>query len=240
YHISDVTVDGASVGAVSSYTFTNVTANHTIAAAFGGLYYSQGSLAPNLTSSWSSVRGSGGTPPTSFTSGDMLVIQNGHNMTTTAAWNVTGSGASIEVENGGTLTATLIVSVPTFQVDNGGTYVHNAVSGTNQGAATDIPGSISRSFGASSTVQILKWASGGSNPVDLPNVAWGNLTINVGTLSGNWNQAGNLQTVNGNLTIQATGGGTNQFQITSNVLTTLNVAGNYTQSGGYLAFSSSN
>ena len=34
YHIADVLVDGASVGAVSSYTFTNVVANHTIAASF--------------------------------------------------------------------------------------------------------------------------------------------------------------------------------------------------------------
>jgi len=34
YHILDVGVDGASVGAVSAYTFTNVTANHTITAAF--------------------------------------------------------------------------------------------------------------------------------------------------------------------------------------------------------------
>jgi hypothetical protein len=34
YHILDVGVDGASVGAVSGYTFTNVTANHTITAAF--------------------------------------------------------------------------------------------------------------------------------------------------------------------------------------------------------------
>ncbi len=34
YLISNVTVDGTSVGAVSTYTFTNVTANHTIAATF--------------------------------------------------------------------------------------------------------------------------------------------------------------------------------------------------------------
>jgi hypothetical protein len=34
YHIADVLVDGSSVGAVSSYTFTNVTANHTIAVSF--------------------------------------------------------------------------------------------------------------------------------------------------------------------------------------------------------------
>ena len=37
YHVADVLVDGASVGAVTSYTFTNVTADHTISASFGQL-----------------------------------------------------------------------------------------------------------------------------------------------------------------------------------------------------------
>src|SRR5439155_1562734 len=32
YHVADVLVDGVSVGAVTSYTLNNVTANHTIAA----------------------------------------------------------------------------------------------------------------------------------------------------------------------------------------------------------------
>ena len=34
YHVADVTVDGVSKGAISSYTFTNVTANHAISATF--------------------------------------------------------------------------------------------------------------------------------------------------------------------------------------------------------------
>src|SRR5205823_4934912 len=34
HQVADVLVDGSSVGAVASYTFTNVTANHTIAASF--------------------------------------------------------------------------------------------------------------------------------------------------------------------------------------------------------------
>ncbi len=38
YTIADVTVDGTSVGAVSTYTFSNVTADHTIAATFGQMY----------------------------------------------------------------------------------------------------------------------------------------------------------------------------------------------------------
>lgn len=37
YQITDVLVDGVSVGAVSSYTFTNVTANHTISATFAAI-----------------------------------------------------------------------------------------------------------------------------------------------------------------------------------------------------------
>ena len=34
YHIEDVFVDGGSLGAAASHTFTHVTANHTIAATF--------------------------------------------------------------------------------------------------------------------------------------------------------------------------------------------------------------
>ena len=54
YHIADVKVDGVSVGAVSTYTFTNVTANHTIAATFAIDTYTitssagaNGSIAPS-------------------------------------------------------------------------------------------------------------------------------------------------------------------------------------------------
>src|SRR5439155_7436136 len=54
YHILDVLVDGVSVGAVTSYTFSNVHANHTIAASFAIDMYTitasasaNGSIAPN-------------------------------------------------------------------------------------------------------------------------------------------------------------------------------------------------
>ncbi|HUK62180.1 MAG TPA: hypothetical protein VLV15_02565, partial [Dongiaceae bacterium] len=54
YQIADVVVDGLSRGAVASYTFTNVTANHTIAASFALASYSitasagaGGSISPN-------------------------------------------------------------------------------------------------------------------------------------------------------------------------------------------------
>jgi len=56
YKISDVKVDGASVGAVSSYTFTNIKANHTIEASFESIkfsitvsYGSNGTITPSGT-----------------------------------------------------------------------------------------------------------------------------------------------------------------------------------------------
>src|SRR4029453_9395386 len=48
HHVADVFVDGASVGAVANYTFTGVTANHTIAASFAiDTYTITASAGPN-------------------------------------------------------------------------------------------------------------------------------------------------------------------------------------------------
>jgi Fibronectin type III domain/Divergent InlB B-repeat domain len=61
YRVAGVTVDGVSVGAVASYTFSNITANHTIAATFTATPYSikasagtGGSISPSGTSTISS------------------------------------------------------------------------------------------------------------------------------------------------------------------------------------------
>ncbi|MEK7952958.1 InlB B-repeat-containing protein [Luteolibacter soli] len=58
YHVADVLVDGASVGAVTNYTFTNVVANHTVNVSFALNSYSitasagaHGSISPAGTSS---------------------------------------------------------------------------------------------------------------------------------------------------------------------------------------------
>lgn len=37
YYVADVLVDGSSVGAVTTYTFNNVTTNHTISATFSNV-----------------------------------------------------------------------------------------------------------------------------------------------------------------------------------------------------------
>ncbi|MEQ6122316.1 T9SS type A sorting domain-containing protein [Reichenbachiella sp. MALMAid0571] len=58
YQISDVTVDGVSQGAVSSYTFTDVQANHTISASFAvissDIIVDNGGTGTSQSGSWSS------------------------------------------------------------------------------------------------------------------------------------------------------------------------------------------
>jgi hypothetical protein len=203
--------------------------------AAGVTYYSQGSVAPEAVGNWNTVRAGGGSAPANFTDGDIFVIQSGHNMSTGAAWAVSGVGSKIQIESGGTLTANNIVAVPAFQVDNGGTYVHNAVSGSANGAAADVPGSTSRSFGATSTVEFQKWANGGTSPGALPNpVTWGNLKINVALLAGSWQQSATLTTIAGNLIIQSTGGTSREFRLNANspATSTLNLTGDLQVSGG--------
>ena len=222
-------------------------------------YYSTGSTDVNTLTHWNTARDGTGTSPADFDSGDAFAIQNGHSMTTTAAWTVSGTGNQVLIESGGTLAATYIAATAFFQVENGGTYVHNAASGSANGAAGDIPGSTSRVFGVSSTVELQKWANGGTTPVALPaGVAWGNLKINVTSLGGDWQQSGGLTTVNGSLTIQATGtrslvlgaypgpgytltiagdlnisGGTlDMLNSTSSMQNQINLGGNFTQTGG--------
>src|ERR1043166_8304969 len=201
-------------------------------------YYSQGSLDPALTASWNTVRAGGGASPGNFTAGDTFVIQTNHNMGTASAWTVSGAGAKIQIESGGILTANNLVVVPAFQVDNGGAYIHNATGSTSNGSASDVPGSSSRTFGSSSTAEFQKWANGGSGPTPLPSgIIWGNLTINVGTLAGSWNQAGTLTNIAGNLLIEQTGG--REFRLAANALSAnLNVGGDILVSGGTLTFSS--
>lgn len=191
----------------------------------------------NSLGSWNTVRAGGGSAPANFTAGDTFVVQNGHNMTNTAAWAVTGTGNKIQIESGGLLMAnsTFIISCTAFQIDNGGTYIHNAGNSAN-GSVNDIPGT-TRSFGASSTVEIRKWGDGtGTSPNALPSgISWGNLIINVATLAGSWNQSGGISTINGNFTIKATGGGTFEFRLSSTTLYTLTIGGDLTIQGGILS-----
>ncbi len=75
YSIQDVTVDGASVGAVATYAFTNVTAPHTIAATF--------ILTPPATYTITATAGTGGT----ISPSGAVTVNSGANQTFTITPN---------------------------------------------------------------------------------------------------------------------------------------------------------
>jgi hypothetical protein len=193
-------------------------------------YYSQGNLAPDLLTSWNTSRTGGGATPTNFTGGDVFVVQNGHNMATSAAWSISGTGSKLWIENGGTLTANnavTLASTTTFQIDAGGTYAHN---NTSAYGSTIFQGA--EAFDAASTVILNN-----SNTTGPSGITFGNLTINfTGDPSSSVNCAGKVTTINGNLTVLSTG--THEFRLTGDTNLTLNLAGNLSISGGILNLAS--
>ncbi|HYH85321.1 MAG TPA: Calx-beta domain-containing protein, partial [Pyrinomonadaceae bacterium] len=194
-------------------------------------YFSKASgLAPELVTSWSTTRDGLGTPPPNFTSGDTFAIQNGHNMTNVAAWSISGANSKLQIEDGGTLTANVAVtlnSATTFQIDGGGTYVHN--NNTAYGS-TIFNGT--ENFDATSTVILNNSSTTGPS-----NVAFGNLTVNFTTdPGGSVNLSGAISTINGDLTITNTQ--TREFRITASANVTLTIGGNLTIQGGTLNLSS--
>ena len=97
YHIVDVLVEGSSVGAVSSYTFTNVTANHTISASFAINTYTLGYTAGangtlTGTASQSVNHGGNGTPVTAVANEGYHFVQwsDGSTANPRTDTNVTG------------------------------------------------------------------------------------------------------------------------------------------------------
>ena len=110
YHVSDVQVDGASAGAVTSYTFTNVTANHTIAASFAatsstgpwpmasGDYLENFADIANWTNGFTS--GIGATRWGAVPVGGSGTIPNGTHTTTSTATFVTGTTGGVQKGTG--------------------------------------------------------------------------------------------------------------------------------------------
>jgi hypothetical protein len=176
-------------------------------------YYSTNGVAPNATTSWHTNRNGTGSSPASFTTGDIFIIQSGHSLTTTNIWTISGTGAKLIIETSATLQADDKVSVPDFEIDGTGTYIHNK-------ATSNFPGSNTRTFAASSTVEMRNWSGTGA----LPNpTTWGNLIINVSSYTSNWNQSGSLTDVAGNLVIRNSG--SNKFSLATSQNYTLTIGG---------------
>lgn len=221
-------------------------------------YYSKGSTAPNLVSSWSLTPDGTGAAPADFAGSNEFIIQDTHAMVTSALWNLTGGGAKVTIQNGGSLESTFAITIPStgiFEIDNGGTYIHN-----NTGAYGTTIYQGSESFGNNSNVIYL--SSNSTTFAQVPN--YGNLTINVTsgpTATNSFN--GTLQNVFGNFTINNFNGfelgfisstGTNNATIHGNFIVngggirltngtadfTLTVNGNVELNGGTFRFQNTN
>lgn len=207
---------------------------------FGQTYYSQGSGDPDVFSNWDTDRNGGGSQPTTFRgTDDVFVIQNGHTMTTTNAtggatingWQVVGTDSKLQIEAGGTLVADYEVDIyrssGTFQIDDGGTYVHNNSS------KSIFDGS--ESFASNSTFEYQEVSS------STENITYGNLIFNYDTGGNTRFDAGNTGTItiNGNLEIkQTSNSNSDEIRCATGSATgvTLDIGGDFLMTNGAFDF----
>ncbi len=218
--LNQLTIIFLNIGLLSQITFAQT------------IFYSQGNLDPGLLSSWNTNRSGGGTSPANFsTNNQQYLIQNSHTMTTTSSWSISGgSGVKLQIENGGTLEANYSVdltSTGTFQIDDGGTYIHN---NTSTASSTIFDGT--ENFSSNSNVEIRNWSSTGSSLTTQVTLPFGNLTINWSSNTGNWQWglSGSVNLCAGNLNLASTGSGSVRLAADGGPNITLN--GNLTISGG--------
>lgn len=178
-------------------------------------YYSNNSTTNfNTLSGWSLNTNGTGANPTVLNNSVRLVVQNGHAKTTSAAATVN----RLTIRSGGTVTAnhaiTISGSSDRFEIENGGTYIHN-----NNGNVGNTIFNGDEVFGPTSTFQINNWQSSSTSitpsaltasavsSLDGEDYYYGHLIVNWAS-SGNWNQnwpsnPSLVRLTAGNLTIQS-------------------------------------
>jgi hypothetical protein len=194
-------------------------------------YYSQaGQSNPNDLNSWNTMQDGTGAPPGNFTNAaDRFIIQDGHTMTTAADWSV----SNMVIQNGGILQGDHVIFLSgTFQIDDGGTYIHNNAGSVSQDAGMSIF-SGTESFAANSNFEIWKWNTIASNAAPLPNtpaIIWGNLAFDIKEDIGevwSWGiEDGSTLTIAGSLKINGRGYGP-QYRMTGSGIQTINVGGDF-------------
>ena len=243
YNGTGCTVDVTGLTGSTSYTFKVFefngssgtenyipTSNATSQTTTGLTYYSNGSGDPAVTTNWKSNRDGTGSSPANFTTGEAFVIENGDNMSTTTTWSISGTNSKLQIESGGTLTASNAVTLAaaaTFQIDNGGTYIHN-----NTGTPSSTIFGGTESFGATSNFKINSWINNTTAITTGVTLPFGNLEINWTGNTLNWQQAisGTLTLTAGSLTITSVGSGSFRFSATGAPTITINKS--YSQASG--------
>lgn len=173
----------------------------------GITYYSKATGNANDLSTWgTNITDGSGTTPASFELGDIFIVRNGSNLTTSSAWNIASTvsnPATLRILNGGILTASHAItftkpSTPAtvFNIQSGGTYNHDL--------STDIVNTIltanTINLSSGSTFNITKTGTHNisSFGIDLIfsnfGITGSGVTVNI---------SGGSLTINGTLTIAA-------------------------------------
>ncbi|MCX6868233.1 MAG: hypothetical protein NTV46_18905, partial [Verrucomicrobia bacterium] len=125
YAISAVTVDSSSVGAVSSYPFTNVTANHTIAASFAATT----NTPPTITTvANQNITTNSATPALAFTVGDSTTPPT--DLTVTAASSNTTLIPNANVVLGGSAASRTVQVTPAANLTGASTVTLTVSDGS--------------------------------------------------------------------------------------------------------------
>jgi hypothetical protein len=186
-------------------------------------YYSTGNVDATVLTNWKTGTDGTGTSPLYFnTAGDVFIIQNGHSMTTSAAWAVgaTSGNGKLQIQNGGKLTATFDITTKvgnTFQIDAGGTYEHNVANNLS------LLFTGTESFDANSNFIVTLCAT----PfIGIAENGYGNLTFN-NNLSASLSLNAKVTSIKGNLTVSTTNSsGAWKLNLTNTVANTLTIGGN--------------
>lgn len=226
-------------------------------------YYYKGSGALSTTTNWGQNTDGTGTAPTNFTTNNQIFnIRNTSSVSLTTAWTVSGTSSQVVVENGVTLTtstgsnltigastkliinnggitqsdvAITINASGTFQVDNGGTYIHNNTTATSSSIFQG-----TESFGATSNIKINNWSAVGTAVTNAVILPFGNLEINWTGNTGTWQQGwtGSINLCAGDYKITSTGSGS--MANTTNNAYTITISGDYIVNGGTIDLGTNN
>ena len=143
YYVATVTVDGSSVGAVSTYTFTSVGASHTISASFAIYTYSltassgaNGTVTPTGTTvvSYGGSQVYSMTPSSGYVVGSLTV--DGSSVSVVPTYTFTSVGASH------TISASFVVTPSVGASYGGGKLAYILVSGDPGYSSTTVHGLI--------------------------------------------------------------------------------------------------
>lgn len=95
-------------------------------------YYSTGSVPIQSTANWKSNRDGTGSSPGNFTTPNQIFnVQSGHSMTAGGTWTVSGSGAKVVIETGGTITSGSYNHSLILDMQSNGTWIHTHTTYSN-------------------------------------------------------------------------------------------------------------